>query len=373
MTNNLIKFFIIIAFYFTFQFSSFSQNENLTIYDTLDFNVLFSNKNNSNVSCYRIPAITTAKNGDLIAAIDERVESCNDLNSNKDINIVIRKSSDNGTTWTNIERIVDYPFGQSASDPSFIADKISGEIFLFFNYMDLGKENGIYYLKYVSSDDNGKTWSFPKDITSQISKPEWKTEFKFITSGNGIQSSSGKLLHTFVILNKGVCIFGSDNHGKSWFVNDNLISPADESKIIELNDGSWMVNSRVNNLGKRFVHISSDEGKFWNSSVDTNLIDPGCNASLLSYKFGENNILLFSNAKTKNERKNMSISISYDNGKTWNDNKTIYSGSSAYSSMTILETGDIGLFFEKDDYTENVFVKVDVNSIVNFSKCEIIK
>lgn len=52
----------------------------------------------------------------------------------------------------------------------------------------------------------------------------------------------------------------------------------------------------------------------------------------------------------------MTVRVSYDEGLTWSEGKTIYSGSSAYSSMTVLENGQIGLVFEKDFYTENLFV-----------------
>ena len=121
-----------------------------------------------------------------------------------------------------------------------------------------------------------------------------------------------------------------------------------------------MVNSRVNDAGSRYVHLSSDEGQTWITKSDTTLVDPGCNASIIRYsslKEGANkNRLLFSNANNKSERKNMSVRISYDEGKTWSDGKTIYSGSSAYSSMTVLPNGNIGLFFEKDNYKKNVFV-----------------
>lgn len=54
----------------------------------------------------------------------------------------------------------------------------------------------------------------------------------------------------------------------------------------------------------------------------------------------------------------MTIRISYDEGKSWTEGKTIYLGGSAYSSMSILKNGDIGLFFEKDYYKENVFVRL---------------
>jgi sialidase-1 len=63
--------------------------------------------------------------------------------------------------------------------------------------------------------------------------------------------------------------------------------------------------------------------------------------------------VLFSK-KSKKGRKNLTVRISYDEGKIWTEGKTIYPRGSAYSSMTILKNGDIGLFFEKDGYKEIV-------------------
>ncbi|HZK22862.1 MAG: sialidase family protein [Dysgonamonadaceae bacterium] len=348
-------------FCFFLSVSLFSQDRKHQIAEgIIEHHNLFDATMKEGVSCYRIPAIVTAPNGDVVAAIDERVENCADLNANNDINIVIRRSSDNGKTWTDIETAIDFPLGQSASDPSMIVDSETNEIFMFYNFMDLEKENGIYYLHVTKSADNGKTWSEPEDITSQITKPEWHKDFKFITSGRGIQTRSGKLLHTLVNLTNGLHLFGSDDHGKSWFFIDTPINPADESKVMELADGTWMINSRVHHKGLRIVHTSKDEGKTWETHEEPQLIDPGNNASFIRYtaiKDGYNkNRILFSNTKMKQGRQNMTVRISYDEGKTWSEGKTIYPGSSAYSSMTILENGDIGLFFEKDAYTKNEFV-----------------
>ncbi|WP_417443881.1 sialidase family protein [Joostella sp.] len=328
--------------------------------DELVFQDLFNTSMNDTVNCYRIPALATAPNGDLIAAIDQRVPNCGDLKWSKDINIIIRRSSDNGKSWSNIETVVDFPYGKSASDPSMIVDKITDKIFLFYNYMDLESEKDIYYLHVVESSDNGKTWSKPRDITAEITKPEWHKDFKFITSGRGIQTSSGSLLHTIVNLNSGLHMFGSDDHGKSWYFIDSAIQPADESKIVELSDGSLMINARVNNKGVRYKHVSTDNGITWKTQPVPELIDPGCNASIIRYtsvKDGfEKNRLLFANAKSEKGRVNMTVRISYDEGKTWSDGKTIYKGPSAYSSLTILKDGSIGLFFEQDEYTKNPFV-----------------
>ena len=337
----------------------FSQNQ-------FDYTDLFNAENNPEVSCYRIPSIITATNGDLIAAIDERVPSCGDLKWSRDINIVIRKSSDNGKTWGKIEKIIDYPLGQSASDPSMILDKQTNTIFLFYNYMDLDNQKDIYYLKYISSNDNGKSWSNPVDITSQISKVNWKNDFKFITSGRGIQTKNGTLLHCLVNLQKGTHVFGSNDNGKTWFITEAPTLPGDESKIVELNDGSWMVNSRVNKLGYRYSHFSNDNGKTWISKKEESIIDPGCNGSLIRYSQGEKNLLLLTNINNKKERKEIVLRYSTDEGKSWSNPKIIYNGEAAYSSMTVMENGNLGLFFEMDNYTKNVFTSISIKDVLSY-------
>lgn len=323
---------------------------------------LFNSGMREGIACYRIPALVTAANGDVVASMDERVESCNDLGKNKDINIVVRRSTDGGMTWSKIESVVNYDYGVSASDSSMVVDKDTGDIFLFYNYMDHNKEPGIYRLHVMRSRDNGVSWSKPEDITSQITKPEWHDDFKFITSGNVAQTRSGTLLHTLVNLQDGLHVFGSGDHGATWFLIDAPLKPGNESRIVELEDGTWMVNSRVGReLDIRYVHTSGDEGKTWKTRPEPALIDPSCNASLIRYTStadGYNkNRLLFANAKTKDARKNMTVRVSYDEGATWSEGKTIYAGGSAYSSLTILKNGDIGLLFEKDDHEENVFVR----------------
>ena len=95
---------------------------------------LFNTSMRDGVACYRIPALVTAVNGDLVAVMDERVTSCADLGGNKDINIVGRRSGDGGMTWSDLETIVDHEFGKSASDPSLIVDRETGELFLFYNF-----------------------------------------------------------------------------------------------------------------------------------------------------------------------------------------------------------------------------------------------
>ncbi|MDY0240379.1 MAG: sialidase family protein, partial [Bacteroidales bacterium] len=300
--------------------------------------VLFAPGKEKNIACYRIPALVTSRDGDLIAVCDQRVPTCADLNGNRDINIVMRTSPDNGENWSEIRTIVDYPEGRSASDPSLITDLVTGTLFLFFNYMDHDQEKGVYYLRVTKSTDNGKTWSTPEDITDQITKPDWHGDFKFITSGRGMQTQSGKLVHTLVNLQKGLHLFRSEDHGRSWSLLEVPLIPGDESKIIELADGTWMVNSRVNGAGHRYVHLSADEGKTWVTHAEAGLADPGCNASLIR----EGNLLFFSNPNCTDQRRNLTLRISTDQGKTWGEGRSMWAGNSAYSSMTFIPGKGIG-------------------------------
>ncbi|MFZ9982877.1 MAG: sialidase family protein [Cyclobacteriaceae bacterium] len=325
---------------------------------------LFFTGMKSGVACYRIPAVTTAPDGTLLAAIDERLGSCRDLGQNEDINIVMRKSSDHGQTWTQVQTLVDFPVGQSASDPSFIVDYKGKIVFLFYNYMDLKNHKGKYRIHLIMTKDNGVTWSAPKDVTDQIFKPEWGNSFVFVTSGNGIQTQDGTLLHTLVhVGEKSGYVFGSMDGGKTWALMSPTLTPADESKIVELSDGTWMVNARVNGLGSRYIHQSSDQGKTWTGYQDQNLIDSGCNGAILSFRdpIKKNSRLLFINPSSSFSRENLTLKLSDEDGKNWKTSKVIYSGSSAYSSVTITGLNQIGVFFECENYSRMSFKLIRLN------------
>jgi sialidase-1 len=300
---------------------------------------------------FRIPALITAANGDLIAACDARRKSARDLIWVQDIDIVYKRSTDNGKTWSDMQVMRDDGDRRPASDPSFILDGQTEEIFCFYNYMDQDKSPKEFRLHVQSSKDHGQTWGKARDITDQITKPAWKMDFKFITSGRGIQRDNGNLLHTLVNLKHGLHLFGSKDHGKTWQLYETPIKPADESKVVELSDRSLMINARVNkSKACRWVHRSANNGQTWSSKAESVLVDPGCNASILRYtakSLGhDRDRLLFCNANSAKGRKNLTVRISYDEGRTWSNGKVIDSGPSAYSSLTILKDGSIGVLYE---------------------------
>ncbi|NWK54403.1 exo-alpha-sialidase [Verrucomicrobiaceae bacterium N1E253] len=301
-----------------------------------------------NTKIYRIPAIITAKNGDLLAVIDARRNNAADLIHQRSIDITYKRSTDNGKSWGAMKTIADLPKGEGASDASLILNRDNGEIFCFYNWMGKTKEFRFYL---QSSKDNGHTWSEPSDFTDQITPKNWgKLDFKFITSGRGIQTRNGNLLHNVVHLpTRAVYLYGSTDGGKTWSVNETPVTPGDESKVVELNDGTLMVNSRVG-ADYRWVHRSKDQGKTWESNKEYQLPDPRCNGSIIRYTSTKDGYakdrLLFSNAGSQTGRNNLTIRISYDEGRTWSAGKVVNPGASAYSSLTILENGNIGVLYE---------------------------
>lgn len=312
---------------------------------------------------YRIPAIITAKNGDLIAACDARRKSAADLKPQRSIDIVFRRSIDNGRTWTPIELLEQVDDG-GCSDPSLLLDSSNGNIFCFYNYMVRDVTNQEFRFYVQKSSDHGKTWEKPIDFTDQVAAPELKNSFKFVTSGRGIQTRDGMLLHNFVRVGKGVTLFASLDHGNTWrsFCE---VSPGDESKVVQLHDGSLMVNSRIV-PGKRFVHRSSDNGLTWKGADELSLPDPQCNACILQYTSQKDGYsrdrLIFCNAASLKGRKNLSARISYDGGESWSDGKVIDRGDSAYSEITVLQDGSFGVLYEPG-HSEIRFVRFSLEAL----------
>ena len=327
--------------------------------------ILFSKSDSLNGGCYRIASLITAQDGTLVAVADQRFNSCGDLKYNDDINIVARRSFDNGKTWTNIETIVNLPKGESASDASMVLNKLTGEIILFYNYMDLENAKDIYRQFYVISVDNGKTWSISYEITSQIAPENSQRDFKFITSGRAVQAKNGIIYQTLVDLQKGVYVFNSKNNGFSWNLFAGPVQPADETNIVALDNGNILLNARVKKLGYRKAYEFLPNGKLLRDEIVKDLPDPACNASMINYKVGNESVLFFSNANSQKARENMTIKYSLDNGKSWSQGKTLHPKFSAYSSLTQLENNDLGILYEINNYDEIVFSLLPIKWSLN--------
>jgi sialidase-1 len=132
-----------------------------------------------------------------------------------------------------------------------------------------------------------------------------------------------------------------------------LDTKTDEFSVVELVNGSLMANLRHQYREKKYrmSSVSSDGGATWSALFEeTELPDPICQGSLIRFTDARDgqrvNRLLFSNAASAKARENMTVRVSYDEGKTWPLSKVVNPGAAAYSSLTVLQDGTIGLLYE---------------------------
>src|SRR5690606_10728783 len=118
----------------------------------------------------------------------------------------------------------------------------------------------------------------------------------------------------------------------------------------------------------RQVSTSTDGGINWGPlRGDTALIEPVCQASLIRYRYpGRKSFLAFSNPASQEARKNMTLRISFDHGKTWRNQLVLHEGPAAYSNLVVLPDGNLGCLFEagmQSPYEGIVFRRLSFSEI----------
>ncbi|EAY12120.1 BNR/Asp-box repeat family protein [Trichomonas vaginalis G3] len=252
-------------------------------------------------------------------------------------------------TWSDKKFIAAYESGKSCSDSSTILNTQTGEIVLFYNFMDYSAY-GIYRQHVRFSSDDGETWSDPIDITDQIAPPNSEKAFKFITSGKATQARNGNLYQTLVDVSIGkVYLIESKNGGRNWTRIDIGVSPADETTVAALDTGNVLLNARTNQGCRYLFEIDPVNKVLVRSEKRTDLPDPTCDASFMRYDYGKSSILFFANCHSNWGRKNMSIKYSLDNGRTFTGGKTVYPNNGGYSAITVAPNTDIVYHYEYPD------------------------
>lgn len=316
---------------------------------------------------YRIPALTTSTKGTLIAAYDGRPTMA-DLPSH--IALVVRRSTDGGATWQAQQVVRSEAAPKGFGDPSLLTDRATGRIFLFHaasvNQGFAGSHTGnddddpdILHADYSYSDDDGVTWRHRR-ITSMVKNPAWGG--LFAASGEGIQlrhgPHKGRLLQQYAIRIDGANFAASaysDDHGATWRMGEPVGPGGDENKTVELSDGTVMLNNR--SAPYRTVAYSTDGGATYTPfAPDPQLPDPANNASIIRYapdappSDPRSKWLLFSNTEDTGARRNLTVKMSCDDGVTWPVKKVVDPGAAAYSTLTRLPDGRVGLLYERGDY-----------------------
>ena len=316
-----------------------------------------------NSTNYRIPAITTAADGSLVVLTDKRKFHSGDLAAN--IDVVANRSTDGGKTWS---APVTVALGTSTSngfgDAAIIKTNSGKLVTLFVGGPGFFSSTASAPIRsYMStSSDNGVTWSTPRDITSQIYgagctnpvRAAWLGSF--FGSGHQLTLRNGRLMAVIAVREPGLgsslqnyAVY-SDDEGETWNVSNKALSGGDEAKVVELNDGTILMSVRTG--GNRLWTKSTDGGVTWGAKNSWSEIwGNACDADIVRYtstKDGYDKNRILHTLPNASDRTNVTMWVSYDEGTTWPVKRSIAAGESAYSSVTILPDGTIGVYLEED-------------------------
>ncbi len=336
---------------------------------------------------YHIPGIVVTAKGTVLAWCEARKRDAG-VSDWDDIRILLRRSTDEGKTWSEAKSIVDVPGPKQKNPFAMRMKNVDPNDVTYNNPVLIADRDGTIHMLfcleyercfYQRSDDDGLTFSQPVEITDTFKTFSKNYAWKVIATGpnHSIQLKTGRLIVP-VWLSTGTgdnahrpsvtATIYSDDQGKTWQAGDiavpdtpDWINP-NETVAIELADGSVMLNVRSESKAhRRLVTTSKDGATGWSTpKFDEALLEPICMAGIIRYSTTENggkNRILFSNpdnlsrSKGKEEpgksrdRKNVSIKLSYDEGQTWAVNKVLEPGPSMYSDLAVTKSGTILCFY----------------------------
>lgn len=324
---------------------------------------------------WRIPAMVVlhhqqgenaSKNGRVVTMADNRFNHNSDLAAH--IDVYERHSDDNGATWSTHKMVVgteadhalvgaNHGFGDVA-----LVECASGKIVAImvggYGYFDSTPE-APNVPTIITSTDGGDTWTAArslKDVLYNTTYTEGQVQGSFAGSGRGLllqrqsdPTRNGRIMfamsHRFVV--NGVnsiqeYIIYSDDEGETWkFSTQSAYSGGDESKLVELADGTVMISVRQS--GQRGYNTSSDGGITWGTQARwADIYGNACNGDILYV----NDRVLLHSYPNNGSRKNVTIKASFDNCKTWGDPYVVCAPGSCYSTMDVTKDGDIAIFYE---------------------------
>ena len=318
---------------------------------------------------YRIPSLLVTNKGTLLAFCEGRKGGRGDSGN---IDLLVRRSEDGGKTWSR-QQVVWDDGANTCGNPCPVVDEQTGTIWLTMTWnhgqdtehqimQAAGKDTRRVFVTH--SDDDGRTWAEPRQITENTKRPEWRW---FATGpGVGIQLKhgrwQGRLLipcdHSVVTpedpTGYNSHVIFSDDRGKTWHLGGAIRPAVNECQVVELTDGTLLMNMRNydRRATTRAVATSRDGGMTWSQvRHDPALVEPICQASLVRYdssSAGGQDWLLFSNPAhgRTGVRRDMTVRLSRDGGKTWPIERLLWPGPSAYSCLAVLPDGEIACLLE---------------------------
>ncbi len=330
---------------------------------------------------YRIPGLCVTQRGSVLATCEARPGQGGDYDFN---DVLMRRSTDGGKTFGVPITLVDHnTYGNGpVSNFCLIADACSPRIVAVFCH-DYARVFTMH------SNDDGVSFSEPRDITEVFK--QFHSDYPWCVCatgpGHGTQLRNGRMIIPVWLSDGSTCEFGpnhrghrpsivtsihSDDGGTTWqrgdivcrdgdTIDDAAIKNPSETVAAELTDGSVMFNMRSESASqRRLVAISPDGVTNWQvRGFDEALLEPICMASLIRCNWpngDEPGRLVFANPDVLEktmvdwalDRKQLTVKLSEDDGKTWCNSRILEAGPAGYSDLALLPDGTILCLYECD-------------------------
>ncbi|MGW7266305.1 sialidase family protein [Streptomyces sp. NPDC054842] len=323
---------------------------------------------------FRIPAVVATAAGTLLAFCEGRAGSARDHGN---IDIVLKRSADGGRTWGPLQVAAANGDDLAGNPAPVVLD--TGRILLVHVRSAAGaSEDAILRGKVKAadgrrvwvqhSDDDGVTWSAPREITGQVKKAGWR--WYATTPGHALQLSTGRVVvpgnHTVpptgrdngteARYNSGHCLL-SDDRGQTWYLgyvdeNTDGYVNVNETTAAELPDGRVYFNTRNDSPspGDRADAHSRDGGRTLEKPFrpQAGLVTPVVQGSLLQLR--DPDLLLYSGPAAPGFRALMTLRASADGGTTWRPVHTVDGLPAAYSDLVRVDAETVGLLYETGDF-----------------------